>query len=180
MSVNKYVKLFLVVCLCALALFQQIKYLATYALASPSLPLLFASDVREIYTYLADKQDYRYIVDKKFHGPITAAFFWQIEPEYFQKNIIWTDPDPWGFVNAYQLGTIHSQTYTVEQLLCEKHKKPSELIKAIVLDDPGKYAEYAALRTYDYSKTLTLHVVYDIDELYPQVLAHFPSDLCKL
>jgi hypothetical protein len=159
--------------------FQQTKYLVTYRLYSASLPLLFATDARDIYTYLATKKDYTYIVDKKFHGPITAAYLWQIDPEYFQRNIIWTDPDPWGFINAYQLGNIHSQTYTVEYLLCQKHKAPDKAIKAVVIDDPGRYSKLASYKSYDDSGTLNLHDVYDIDELYPLVLKHYPTDLCQ-
>lgn len=163
-----------------LGIFQTSKYLLTYRLYSASLPLLFTSDAREIFTYLESKRDYQYIVDRKFHGPLTAAFFWQIDPAYFQEHIIWTDPDPWGFINAYQLGNIYSQRFSLEQLLCEKHKSPNIPLKAVVIDDPGKYALYASLKTYDYSGSLNLHAVFDIDELYPHVLKDFPADLCRL
>lgn len=163
-----------------LAGFQISKYLVTYNLFTYKLPLLFASDDREIYEYLETKQDYQYIVDKKFHGPITASFFWAIDPVYYQQNIVWTDPDPWGFINAYRLGNIYSQTYSVEQLLCLKHKNPTEPIKAIVIDDPGKYNAGAVLLTHDFSGSLTLHAVFDIDTLYPYVKEFYPADLCSL
>jgi hypothetical protein len=177
---TQVVKIVFLATLLIVGLFQQTKYLLTYRLYAASLPLLFASDARDIFTYLETKQDYHYIVDKKFHGPITAAYVWQIDPAYFQQNIVWTDPDPWGFINAYQLGHIHSQTYTIESLLCEKHKQPQELIKAVVIDDPGRYRELASFKTYDYSGTLNLHDVYDIDELYPLVQKYYPTDLCRL
>jgi len=160
--------------------FQITKYLATYNLYTQKLPLLFSSDDREIFEYISSKKDFQYIVDRKFHSPLTASFFWAIDPAYFQQHIIWTDPDPWGFINAYRLGNIYSQTYTVEQLLCLKHQNPSSPLRAVVIDDPGKYNEYADLLTHDYTHSLVLHAVYDIDLLYPQVLLHFPADLCQL
>lgn len=166
----------LVVC----GLFQTAKYLVTYHTYTYKLPLLFASDVREIYEFIGSTNDYMYIVDRKFHGPITAAFFWGIDPARFQNDIVWTDPDPWGFINAYRLDTIYSQTYTIEQLLCKKHADPDVPIRAVVIDDPGKYTDAAALLTRDYTGSLTLHAVYDIDVLYPFVKEYYPGDLCRL
>lgn len=159
--------------------FQTVKYLSTYYLYSYSLPLLFSSDVREIYQFLANKRDYRYLVDKKYFGPLTAAFFWQIDPAYFREHLVWTDPDPWGFVNIARMDNLYSQTYTIDSLLCLKHQHPELPLKALVIDDPGIYAQFADFSTTDYSGTLTLHSVYDIDELYPKVLKFYPGNLCQ-
>ena len=164
----------------ALASFQITKYLLTYHLYTQKLPLLFSYDVREIYEYLETKKDYQFIVDRKFHGPITASFFWATDPAYYQENIVWTDPDPWGFINSYRLGNVYSQTYTLNDLLCKKHANPGVPIRAVVIDDPGIYHAWADLLTHDFSGSLTLHAVYDIDRLYPFVKEYYPADLCKL
>lgn len=177
---GKQFKFFALASFALVGTFQTSKYLATYFTYTPTLPLLFASDVEEVYAYLHDHRDYQYLVDKIYHGPITAAFLWQLDPAYYQGNVVWTDPDSWGFINASRLDNIYSQTYTIESLLCLKHKNPDQPLRALIIDNPGIYSQAAALLTHDFSGSLTLHAVYDIDTLYPYVLEHDPAALCQL
>ena len=163
-----------------LGIFQTGKYLASYFTYTPTLPLLFSSDVHEVFDYLEEHRDYQYLVDKIYHGPITAAFQWKIDPAYYQGNVVWSGPDKWGFDNAAKLDNIYSQGFTLDDLLCLKHASPDTPLRALIVENPGRYNQAAALLTHDFSGSLTLHAVYDIDLLYPYVLENYPADLCTI
>jgi hypothetical protein len=141
---------------------------------------LFSEDVEEIYSYLSDKKDYRYIVDGAFFGPLTAAFEWKIDPNYFQKNIEWENTDKYGFINVSKLGNIYSKQDPLSEFLCLKHHDPTQKVSAIVVDKPGKYDQSADLITHDFTRSLKLHAVYDVDKVYVYVKQYYPGDLCKL
>lgn len=179
-NISKHLRISLILLVAVVAIFQASKFLINYQLYSQKYPLVFSYDLPEIYEFLSTKRDDNLIVDKIFHGPISAAFVWQLDPAVFQRDIVWTDPDPWGFINAYELGNIYSQHYTLSELLCMKNKTPDEPLKTLIIDDVGLYGDAASLITYDSTRSLKLHAVYDIDTLYPYVLANYPSHLCKL
>lgn len=149
-------------------LFDQSRYLLTYFTSyTRGNSLVFSSDSREVYDYLALHRDYTYLVDRKFHGPIYAAFYWRLDPDYFRDHVDWTAPDPWGWINAKSLGNVYSTEFTLEQLLCLKAKDPSTPLKALVISDPEPiYSQFPSLSTYDANRSLRLHDVYDIDYLY--------------
>lgn len=151
--------------------FDQFRYLLNYFTNyTRNNPLIFSSDSGEVYDYLLAHRDYRYLVDRKFHGPIYAAFYWKIDPDYFRDHVDWTNPDPWGWINAKSIDNIYSTEMTIEQLLCQKSRDPETPIKALVVSDPVPiYDKYASLSTYDASGVLRLHDIYDIDYLYTQL-----------
>lgn len=148
--------------------FDQTRYLLTYFTSyTRSNPLVFSSDAREIYDYLATHRHYNHLVDRKFHGPIYAAFYWKIDPNYFRDHVSWTAPDPWGWINANSLDNVYSTEFTLKQLLCQKAKDPSTSLYALVVSDPEPiYSQFPSLVTHDASLSLRLHDVYDIDYLY--------------
>ncbi|RLA71853.1 MAG: hypothetical protein DRG30_08035 [Epsilonproteobacteria bacterium] len=162
------------------ALLQHIKYV-TYYYTSHSIqnPLLFKYDAPEIFTYLKDYQDYT-IYDNIFFVPIYAGIYWQLDPVDFQQNAIWADPDDWGFSNAQTWNNLHLTETSINNLLCLKHQNPDTPLRALIIDDPGKYNSVAVFLSHDFSGSLTLHAVYDIDLLYPFVLENYPNDLCRL
>lgn len=151
--------------------FDQSRYLITYFTNyTNNNPLTFSSDSTEIYAYLREHRSYDYLIDLKFHGPIYGAFYWKIDPDYFRENVIWTDPDPWGWINAKSVGNIYSTETTVATLLCRKQQSPSIPIKALVISDPiPLYSDFASYTSYDFSHSLRLHDVYDIDYLYSKL-----------
>lgn len=141
-----------------------LKYFTSYTYSNP---LIFSSDSKSIYQFLESHRDYNFLVDRKFHGPIYAAFYWKLDPNYFRNAVNWTEPDPWGWVNAKSVGNIYSTEMTIEELLCKKHANPGVPIKALVISDPvNSYLDYASFSTQDFFATLRLHDIYDIDYLY--------------
>ena len=151
-----------------LIFFDQTRYLLTYFTHfTRTNPLVFSADAREIYDYLSAHRDYTYLVDRKFHGPIYAAFYWKLDPTYFRERVDWTSPDPWGWINAKSIGNVYSTEMTIKQLLCQKQASPDRAIKALVVSDPEPiYRDFAVLSTHDASGSLRLHDIYDIDNLY--------------
>ncbi len=148
--------------------FDQARYLLEYFTSyTKSNPLVFSSDARQIYDYLGEHRDYDYLIDRKFHGPIYAAFYWKLDPRYFQTQTDWTEPDNWGWVNAKSIGNVYSTEFTIEELLCKKKQNPESSIKALIVSDPDpRYNKFSSLKTYDFSGSLHLHDIYDIDFLY--------------
>ena len=103
-----------------LIFFDQTRYLLTYFTHfTRTNPLVFSADAREIYDYLSAHRNYTYLVDRKFHGPIYAAFYWKLDPTYFQERVDWTSPDPWGWINAKSIGNVYSTEMTIKHSLSE-------------------------------------------------------------
>jgi len=168
---SKLLGMSLIIIFISIASFNTTKYLLEYFTSYTNFyPLTFSSDSKEVYKYLANYRDYDAIIDLKFHGPIYAAFYWKIDPAYFQKNIHWADPDPWGWINARKVANVYSTETTLNALLCKKAADPSKQLRTLIISDPEpRYSPYAVYATYDFTHALHLHDIYDIDLLYSNI-----------
>ncbi|MFZ2199856.1 MAG: glycosyltransferase family 39 protein [Microgenomates group bacterium] len=177
---RKYLVFPLLLTILGLGIFQSSKYLiyyfTTFAIKDP---LLFKYDAPDIYRYLSTKRDYT-IYDNIFFAPVFAGIYWQLDPADFQINAKWASPDQWGFSNADHWNNLHFQGTNMEKLLCLKNRQPSIPIKTLLVDDPtGHYFKYASFVSHDFSGSLDLHAIYDIDVIYEIAKTQYPGDLCK-
>ncbi len=167
--------------LITLALFQTSKYLLTYYVdTSIKQPLLTKYDAPAVYDFLSAYRDYT-IYDNIFFAPVYAGIYWGLDPSDFQQNAKWSRPDDWGFTNAESWHNLHFKGADLLSLLCLKHKNPQVPLKTLLVDDAtGHYQEYASYISHDFTGSLDLHAVYDLDLIYPIAKQYYPGDLCRL
>lgn len=99
-------------------------YLATYFLVYPAkldaaadpLPL----EVAEYIQTHGQTYDTVYISDEFADAHIYLAYYLALDPAWYQEEIVWPDPDEFGFTHASQLGTYHFGSSTVSQLPCDE------------------------------------------------------------
>lgn len=167
--------------LITLALFQTSKYLLTYYVdTSIKQPLLTKYDAPAIYDFLSAYRGYT-IYDNIFFAPVYAGIYWQLDPGDFQQNARWSKPDDWGFTNAETWHNLHFKGADLLSLLCLKHNNPQVPLKTLLIDDAtGHYQDYASYISHDFTGSLDLHAVYDLDLIYPIAKQYYPGDLCRL
>lgn len=178
---SPFLKIVTLSLLITLALFQTSKYLVTYYVdTSIKQPLLTKYDAPAIYDYLSAYRGYT-IYDNIFFAPVYAGIYWRLDPRDFQQNARWSKPDDWGFTNAETWHNLHFKGADLLSLLCLKHKNPQVPLKTLLIDDAtGHYQEYASYISHDFTGSLDLHAVYDLDLIYPIAKQYYPGDLCRL
>ncbi len=170
-----------IISLICLAIFQSSKYLLTYYVdTNIKQPLLTKYDAPEIYRYLSDYKSYT-IYDNIFFAPVYAGIYWQLDPFDFQQHAKWAKPDDWGFTNAETWHNLHFKGADLLSLLCLKHQNPTIPQKTLIIDDAtGHYQPYASFVSHDFTGSLDLHAVYDLDLIYQVAKDYYPGDLCRL
>ena len=119
------------------------------------------------------------IFDNIFFAPVYAGIYWHLDPADFQLNAKWAYPDQWGFTNADRWGKLSFRGPNIYDLLCQKHHNPTVPINTFFVDDAiGPFSQQASYISRDYTGSLALHAVYDIDELYTEIITSSPGDLC--
>ncbi|EKD80012.1 MAG: glycosyl transferase family 39 [uncultured bacterium] len=163
----------------SLLLIQNIKYLTYYFTNHViSQPLLFKYDAPLVYDFMSKNRDF-VIFDNIFFAPVYAGIYWHLDPADFQLNAKWAYPDQWGFTNADRWGKLSFRGPNIYDLLCQKHHNPTVPINTFFVDDAiGPFSQQASYISRDYTGSLALHAVYDIDELYTEIITSSPGDLC--
>ncbi len=128
---------------------------------------LWRTEVPQIAQYIKDNQEkYEQILISDIHSKemiLALAFYQQIDPLFYIKNVQRTQTDSFGFTQPYQLGKYRLGSFSLEDLV--NNKSISQKTLLITAPGDGKWRPYAQALIWDRHRVHLLVEIYDIGEL---------------